>query len=57
MQAYLDLLDAFVEELNIDSFYLVGNSLGGHTAWAYAANAKYADRLKLVLVDLPSGFF
>ncbi|MCB9226724.1 MAG: alpha/beta hydrolase [Chitinophagales bacterium] len=57
IQAYLDLLDAFVEELNIDSFYLVGNSLGGHTAWAYAANAKYADRVKkLVLVD-PSGFF
>jgi pimeloyl-ACP methyl ester carboxylesterase len=54
--SYLNLIDAFVLELGIDSFYLVGNSLGGHTAWAYAANSPLADRVKkLVLVD-PSGF-
>lgn len=57
IQAYINLLDAFVEELGLDSFYLAGNSLGGHTAWAYAANAVHADRVKkLILVD-PSGFF
>lgn len=57
IQAYIDLLDAFVGQLNIDSFYLAGNSLGGHTVWEYAANAKHANRVKkLVLVD-PSGFF
>ncbi|MCB9257112.1 MAG: alpha/beta hydrolase [Chitinophagales bacterium] len=57
IQAYLNLIDAFVEKLEIDSFYLAGNSLGGHTAWAYAAKAAHADRVKkLILVD-PSGFF
>lgn len=57
IKAYLNLLDAFVEHLQLDSFYLAGNSLGGHTAWEYAANAKHAHKVKkLVLVD-PSGFF
>lgn len=57
IQSYIDLIDSFVEALNIDSFYLVGNSLGGHTAWAYAANSSYADKVKkLILID-PSGFF
>lgn len=54
--AYIELLDAFVQELSIDSFYLAGNSLGGHTAWEYAAKSPFKDRVKkLVLVD-PSGF-
>ena len=54
--AYLSLIDAFVLELGIDSFYLAGNSLGGHTAWAYAVHSPLANRVKkLVLVD-PSGF-
>jgi pimeloyl-ACP methyl ester carboxylesterase len=55
--AYISLIDAFVEALAIDSFYLAGNSLGGHTAWAYAANSPNASKVKkLILVD-PSGFF
>ena len=55
--SYISLLDSFVLALDLDSFYLAGNSLGGHTAWAYAANSPLADRVKkLVLVD-PSGFF
>lgn len=56
IDAYLGLIDAFVLKLGIDSFFLVGNSLGGHTAWAYAANSPLAPRVKkLVLID-PSGF-
>lgn len=55
--AYRELIDAFVTELDIDSFYLAGNSLGGHTAWDYAANSNLKNRVKkLILVD-PSGFF
>lgn len=57
IHAYIKLLDAFVDSLEIDSFYLAGNSLGGHTAWAFAANAINSFRVKkLILVD-PSGFF
>lgn len=57
IEAYISLIDAFVEEMALDSFYLVGNSLGGHTAWAYAANSINTNKVKkLVLVD-PSGFF
>lgn len=57
INAYINLLDAFVDFLGIDSFYLAGNSLGGHTAWAFAAKAQNASRVKkLILVD-PSGFF
>ncbi len=57
IQAYIDLIDGFVEALEIDSFYLAGNSLGGHTAWAYAANSMHSERVKkLILID-PSGFF
>ena len=57
IDAYIRLIDAFVDTLGIDSFYLIGNSLGGHTAWSYAANSKNAVKVKkLVLVD-PSGFF
>ncbi|MGB1248430.1 MAG: alpha/beta fold hydrolase [Chitinophagales bacterium] len=57
MQSYIDLLDAFVENKGLDSFYLAGNSLGGHTAWEYAANSIHKDKVKkLILVD-PSGFF
>jgi pimeloyl-ACP methyl ester carboxylesterase len=55
--SYIELIDAFVLALNIDSFYLIGNSLGGHTSWAYAANSVNAAKVKkMVLVD-PSGFF
>lgn len=57
IQSYINLIDSFVDKMNIDSFYLAGNSLGGHTAWAYAANAQYSDKVKkLILID-PSGFF
>jgi len=55
--SYIELIDAFVLALEIDSFHLAGNSLGGHTAWSYVANSVNADKVKkLILVD-PSGFF
>jgi pimeloyl-ACP methyl ester carboxylesterase len=54
IDAYLDYLNVFTETLQLDSFYIAGNSLGGHIAWEYAA--KNNKIKKLVLVD-PSGFF
>ncbi len=54
---YREFIDSFVIKLQIDSFYLAGNSLGGHIAWDYAANSNLNDRVKkLILLD-PSGFF
>lgn len=57
IKSYINLIDGFVEALNIDSFYLVGNSLGGHTAWAYAANSTHASQVKKLILIAPSGFF
>ena len=51
---YVDLLNNFVNKLDIDQFYLAGNSLGGQVAWLYTS--KYDERInKLILID-PSGF-
>ncbi len=54
IDAYLEYLDVFCKTLKIDTFYIAGNSLGGHIAWEYAARNKKIK--KLVLVD-PSGFY
>jgi pimeloyl-ACP methyl ester carboxylesterase len=51
---YSSFLDKFASTLQIDSFYLGGNSLGGEIAWYYAT--QYPKKVKkLVLVD-PGGF-
>lgn len=51
---YVDLLDAFLTELNVDKFNLAGNSLGGLVSWLYASY--HPDKIeKLVLLN-PSGF-
>ena len=51
---YVDLLDAFLAELNVDKFNLAGNSLGGLVSWLYASY--HPDKIeKLVLLN-PSGF-
>jgi pimeloyl-ACP methyl ester carboxylesterase len=43
-------LDAFVNKLGLERFFLVGNSLGGYYAWNYAA--KYPHKLyKMVLMS------
>jgi len=38
MTAYSSVLDRFLQKINVDSFYLAGNSFGGHIAWTYAIN-------------------
>lgn len=51
---YVNLLDVFLNELEIETFHLGGNSLGGLVAWLYTS---YHDAKvnKLFLLD-PSGF-
>ena len=57
IRAYTKFMDDFITEMNVDSFHLVGNSLGGNIAWNYAL--EHPDKVqKLVLVDasgLPTG--
>lgn len=51
---YVDLIDAFLKELNVNQFHLAGNSLGGLVSWLYASY--HPDKVqKLILID-PSGF-
>lgn len=46
----VDTLEQFVVSLEIDSFYLAGNSLGGYIAWNYTVqNSNRVD--KLILLD------
>ncbi len=52
--AYVDFLRSFLGKLNIESFYLAGNSLGGRIAWNYAA--KYPEGLRKLVLLAPSGF-
>lgn len=51
---YVDLIDAFLKELNVNQFHLAGNSLGGLVSWLYASYHPNKVQ-KLILVD-PSGF-
>ncbi|MEL7423574.1 MAG: alpha/beta hydrolase [Bacteroidota bacterium] len=52
--AYVDFVESFVAAIEVDSFALAGNSLGGLIAWAYTA--QYPERVtSLALLD-PSGF-
>jgi pimeloyl-ACP methyl ester carboxylesterase len=46
---FIDVIDHVTEELGIEHFTLVGNSMGGHTAWNYAlAHPEKLDGLVLV---------
>ena len=51
---YVNLLDAFLDKLDVEKFHLGGNSLGGLVSWLYAS---YHDQKvnKLLLLN-PSGF-
>ncbi|PCJ30339.1 MAG: alpha/beta hydrolase [Moraxellaceae bacterium] len=50
----VNLLNRFVDALDIKDFHLVGNSLGGFISWNYAA--AYPERVnKLILID-PVGY-
>lgn len=56
MDMYQYVIEDVANHLGLDSFYLAGNSLGGHIAWEYAANEEFGHKVKkLILVD-PSGF-
>ena len=50
IKSYTKFLHKFLTKINIDRFYLAGNSLGGNIAWNYAAeHPKKVE--KLILVD------
>jgi pimeloyl-ACP methyl ester carboxylesterase len=38
IEAYVAFLGQFLDQLDIDSMYLAGNSLGGNIAWNFAAS-------------------
>lgn len=48
--SYTNFLHQFLEKLDLEKFYLAGNSLGGNIAWNYAAD--HPEKVeKLILVD------
>ena len=50
IKSYTTFLDSFLTKIELDTFHLAGNSLGGNIAWNYAAeNPDKVD--KLILVD------
>ncbi len=50
IKSYTKFVDQFVNKMNIDSFYLAGNSLGGNIAWNYTI-AHPEKVKKLILID------
>ena len=50
IKSYTNFLHQFLMKMNLDKFYLAGNSLGGNIAWNYTA--ENPDKVeKLILVD------
>ncbi|MDX1667290.1 MAG: alpha/beta hydrolase [Saprospiraceae bacterium] len=54
MPGYADFLDAFVKKMELDSFFLAGNSLGGLISWYYAA--QHSGRVKKLVLLNAAGF-
>lgn len=54
ISSYVEFVDQFVQQLELDTFSLAGNSLGGLIAWAYTA--KHPDRVSELILLAPSGF-
>ena len=50
IESYTRFLHQFLERINIDTFYLAGNSLGGRIAWNYACS-HFGQVKKLILLD------
>ncbi len=50
IESYTAFLNAFLQKLNLEKFYLAGNSLGGNIAWNYTAEHPTKVE-KLILVD------
>ena len=53
IESYTQFLHAFLTKINVDDFYLIGNSLGGNIAWEYAA--KYPKKIKKLVLVSASG--
>ncbi len=51
---YVTILDAFMKKLNISSFHIAGNSLGGRISWNYACT--YPEQIKKMILIDASGF-
>ena len=50
IKSYTNFLDKFLTKINVEKFYLAGNSLGGNIAWNYTA--EHPEKVeKLILVD------
>ena len=50
IKSYTSFLQKFLNKINLEKFYLVGNSLGGNIAWNFTA--EYPEKIeKLILVD------
>lgn len=52
---YTDVLKAFCDSLQLDSFYVAGNSLGGQIAWEYAI--KYPEQVRKMILLAPAGVY
>ncbi len=50
IKSYTSFLHQFLSKINLEKFYLVGNSLGGNIAWNYTA--EHPEKIeKLILID------
>lgn len=54
LENYAYFLDSFLSKLQIDSFYLAGNSLGGAISWKYAS--LFPDKVKKMILIDASGY-
>ena len=52
---YTEVLQDFCDSLQLDSFYLAGNSLGGQIAWEYAL--KHPHQVKKMILLAPAGVY
>lgn len=54
IDGYCGFLDLFTQKINLDSFHLAGNSLGGYIAWQYAY--RNPDKVKKLVLINAAGF-
>lgn len=54
VQQYRDFMTFFIDTLHLDSFYLVGNSMGGMMAWGTAAD--HPDKVKKLVLISSAGY-
>lgn len=54
IDSYVHFLEQFIDKMKLDSFDLVGNSLGGNIAWHYAI--EHPDKIGKMVLIAPSGF-